>query len=69
MFYCSFLFQIIATEPQTSTGFSDTINVTIIVEDVNEFNPTFSEPSYIAVVNDSNSAGTRVVKVSIEFSA
>ena len=63
-----FSLQIIATEPQTATGFKDTTNVTIIIQDVNEFNPMYSESSYTAVVDDSNSVGTQVVKVSMQFS-
>ncbi len=70
MFHCPVCFslQIIATEPQTATGFKDTTNVTIIIQDVNEFNPMYSESSYTAVVDDSNSVGTQVVKVSMQFS-
>ena len=59
----SYEFQIMATEPQTSTGLSDKTNVTIMIQDVNEFNPKFSELSYTAVVNKSSLPGTRVVKI------
>jgi muramoyltetrapeptide carboxypeptidase LdcA involved in peptidoglycan recycling len=64
-----FCFQINATEPQTSTGFSDITNVTIAIQDVNEFNPTYSESSYTAVVNKSSSSGTPIVKVGMQFSS
>ena len=69
MFHCPvFSLQIIATEPQTATGFKDITNVTIIIQDVNEFNPMYSESSYTGVVDDFSSVGTQVVKVSMQFS-
>ncbi|XP_028399940.1 protocadherin Fat 4-like isoform X2 [Dendronephthya gigantea] len=56
-------FQIVANEAQTATGYTDTSNVTVVIQDVNEFNPKFLKPSYTALVNESSSVGTHVVKV------
>ena len=55
----------IASELLTTAGLNDTSNITIIIKDVNEFNPEFTESSYTAVVNKSSPVGSPIVKVGI----
>ena len=53
----------IAKESQAASGFNDSTNVTIFVQDVNEYNPVFNQLSYSATVNGTLQQGTPVIQV------
>ena len=55
--------QVIANETSSTMASKPNVTVTVVVQDVNEFNPVFNQTYYTANVSESSSVGTPVVEV------
>ena len=55
--------QVIANETSSTMASKPNVTVTVVIQDVNEFNPVFNQTHYTANVSEGSSVGTLVGKV------
>ena len=55
--------QVIANETSSTMASKPNVTVTVVVQDVNEFNPVFNQTHYTANVSESSSVETSVAEV------
>lgn len=63
----SYSFTVFAQESSTSEGWKANCTVTVILSDVNEYDPEFTQVSYHAVIEENKAAGFEVITVILSF--
>ena len=63
----SYTFTVFAEESSTSESWKANCTVTVILSDVNEYDPEFTQDSYHAVIEENKAAGLGVITVSLSL--
>ena len=63
----SYTFTVFAEESSTSESWKANCTVTVILSDVNEYDPEFTQDSYHAVIEENKAAGLEVITVSLSL--
>lgn len=59
--------QILAQELGPATNLSDSVDVTVYLNDLNDNPPVFTEPTYITELPENMTIGTKVVQVKLIY--
>ena len=62
-----YTFTVFAKESSTSESWKANCTVTVILSDVNEYDPKFTQGSYHAVIEENKAAGFEVITVSLSL--
>ena len=63
----SYTFTVFAEESSTSESWKANCTVTVILSDVNEYDPEFTQDSYHAVIEENKATGFEVITVSLSL--